>query len=64
MDGVLLLLPRAPAIRPTSRKSRKAAPALLAARGTDYHMPHLSVSVDPEVAGTGCHEPRYERNAG
>ena len=59
MDDVLLLLPRAQATRPTSRKSRKAAPALPAVRGTDYHMRvclavrRAGVSIDAELAVHG-----------
>ena len=56
---MLLLLPRAPAIRPTSRKSRKAAPALHSVRSTDYHMRVYSAvrrageSIDAQLAVHG-----------
>ena len=59
MEGVLLLLSRAPAIRPASRKSRKADPALHFARSTDCHMRVCSAvwrageSIDAQLAVRG-----------
>ena len=56
---MLLLLSRAPAIRPASRKSRKADPALHFARSTDCHMRVCSAvwrageSIDAQLAVRG-----------
>ena len=56
---MLLPLPRAPAIRPTSRKSRQAAPGLACVRVTHYHMRAYSAvwrageSIDAQLAVRG-----------
>jgi len=59
LEGVLLLLSRAPAIRPASRKSHKAAPALPFVRSTDCHTRVCSAvrrageSIDAQLAAHG-----------
>ena len=56
---MLLPLPRAPVIRPTSRKSRQAAPGLACVRVTHYHMRAYSAvwrageSIDAQLAVRG-----------